>query len=281
MFINDIQLSPIVFVSFVPFFLSYGFGQALTDCFQTDTDKLSAKYRPLSQGILSIKQVAVVSMIGLLICGSILIYLNIINIIPVLLSIIGLATYSYIKKNFWFLGPLYNAIVVSLLPLMGYLCFANTSSIDYQLITSIVFIVLVAYSIFVLMGYLKDIEADRATHYQTFPVVWGWYKTVYVSDFLYLIVFVSLFMNNLISGRGYFFYSIAILSALFGQYKGHFPKSSTETYAAFPIEQTVRSFILVTFTIIVGLDQTLIWLLIMGYIIFEIVLYFRPERNQI
>ena len=40
-------------LAFIPFFLGYGFGQALTDCFQTDTDKLSAPYRPLSKGILS------------------------------------------------------------------------------------------------------------------------------------------------------------------------------------------------------------------------------------
>ncbi len=40
-------------VAFVPLFLSYGFGQALTDCFQTDTDALSpivAVYDP--QGML-------------------------------------------------------------------------------------------------------------------------------------------------------------------------------------------------------------------------------------
>ncbi|MGZ3846487.1 MAG: hypothetical protein ACXVBH_10555 [Flavisolibacter sp.] len=42
-------------LAFIPFFLGYGFGQALTDCFQTDTDKLSAPYRPLSKGILSIR----------------------------------------------------------------------------------------------------------------------------------------------------------------------------------------------------------------------------------
>ena len=34
------------------FFVSYGFGQALTDCFQTDTDALSAPYRPLVRGLV-------------------------------------------------------------------------------------------------------------------------------------------------------------------------------------------------------------------------------------
>ncbi len=35
-------------LAFPPFFLAYGFGQALTDCFQTDTDRISAPERPLS-----------------------------------------------------------------------------------------------------------------------------------------------------------------------------------------------------------------------------------------
>src|SRR5687767_4482618 len=44
-----------VFAAAIVFFFGYGFGQALTDCFQTDTDKLSAPYRPLSKEIISIR----------------------------------------------------------------------------------------------------------------------------------------------------------------------------------------------------------------------------------
>jgi len=36
-----------ILMAFIPFFLGYGFGQALTDCFQIDTDTISAPYRPL------------------------------------------------------------------------------------------------------------------------------------------------------------------------------------------------------------------------------------------
>src|SRR6476646_1096268 len=32
----------VLLMAFLPFFLGYGFGQALTDCFQTDTDKISS-----------------------------------------------------------------------------------------------------------------------------------------------------------------------------------------------------------------------------------------------
>ena len=37
--------------AFVASFLAYGFGQALTDWFRRDTDRLSAPYRPLSGSI--------------------------------------------------------------------------------------------------------------------------------------------------------------------------------------------------------------------------------------
>src|SRR5687768_3336734 len=49
-----------IILAFIPLFLGYGFGQALTDCFQTDTDKLSAPYRPLSREIVSIKSVLII-----------------------------------------------------------------------------------------------------------------------------------------------------------------------------------------------------------------------------
>ena len=48
-------------VLFLTFFLSYGFGQALTDCFQIDTDTLSSPYRPLTQGRINKKDVLTVS----------------------------------------------------------------------------------------------------------------------------------------------------------------------------------------------------------------------------
>ncbi|TFG61883.1 MAG: hypothetical protein E4H28_08295, partial [Gemmatimonadales bacterium] len=51
------------------FFLSYGFGQALTDCSQMDTDALSSPYRPLVRGAIRAKDVFRVSLTGLLLAG--------------------------------------------------------------------------------------------------------------------------------------------------------------------------------------------------------------------
>ena len=55
-FIDELSVSKAILISLASF-LSYGFGQALTDCFQTDTDSISSPYRPLTQGRISKFQV--------------------------------------------------------------------------------------------------------------------------------------------------------------------------------------------------------------------------------
>src|SRR5688572_7043912 len=107
-------------LGFFPFFLGYGFGQAFTDCFQTDTDKLSAPYRPLSKEIVSIKAVLSASLTGLIFCAVVFFLLNRVSFLLSLLAVFGIATYSYVKRNITFAGPLYNAWIIALLPLMGY-----------------------------------------------------------------------------------------------------------------------------------------------------------------
>ena len=49
----DSLVGPSLLVAALPFFLSYGLGQAITDTFQTDTDALSSPYRPLVRGAIS------------------------------------------------------------------------------------------------------------------------------------------------------------------------------------------------------------------------------------
>ena len=55
---------PVFLMAFIPFFLGYGFGQALTDCFQVDTDSISAPYRPLSKKEISPRSLGTVSLAG-------------------------------------------------------------------------------------------------------------------------------------------------------------------------------------------------------------------------
>jgi 4-hydroxybenzoate polyprenyltransferase len=126
-FITDISISKSILI-FLASFLSYGFGQALTDCFQTDTDSISSPYRPLTKGVISKSQVLSISVIGLIICVSIFSIFNSINLLLGILSGLGLATYTYFKKKFW-AGPFYNAWIVSVLFLMAFLCGSDLSSV--------------------------------------------------------------------------------------------------------------------------------------------------------
>ena len=83
---------------FIAAFLSYGFGQTLTDCFQIDTDSISSPYRPLTQNIVSRNQFLVVSILGLLFCITIFSFYNLINLLLGLVSGIGLYTYTFFKN---------------------------------------------------------------------------------------------------------------------------------------------------------------------------------------
>jgi len=107
-----------VLLAFVPLFLSYGLGQALTDCFQTDTDAVSSPYRPLIRGVVSKTQVFWVSLTGLTAVVLILAYLNPRILLLGLLAVLGLLTYTWFKRRWWG-GPPWNSWIVAILPVMG------------------------------------------------------------------------------------------------------------------------------------------------------------------
>ena len=270
-----------IVLAFIPFFLGYGFGQALTDCFQTDTDRLSAPYRPLSRGELSVKAVGTISISGLLFCAFLLLYLDLISFLLSILAVFGLSTYSYIKKRIWWGGPFYNAWIVALLPLMGYFAVSAGNPFNEQTILPYLLITFFAYASFVLIGYLKDIEADKATGYKTFPVIWGWQATIFAGD-LFAVITLSLFwfqlQNNLfeiIAGI------VASLIIIFGQIKGHMSTNKNEQDALIPIIATVRSFILFHIAIIFHFKPSWWWILLIYYLLFELFLHFRPSRYQV
>jgi geranylgeranylglycerol-phosphate geranylgeranyltransferase len=199
----DLKLSSVYSLLLLfAFFFSYGFGQALTDCYQTDTDQISAPYRPLSRGILSIQHVKYTSIIGLFAAAFIIVTHNFYNLFLCALSIIGLWSYSYFKRNYWFAGPFYNGWIVALLPIIGYLA-SSKLSINHTIDKNILIVALLtffSYTNFVLIGYLKDITADEHTGYKTFPVVFGWTSTVWVGDAVLLLcstVYVFSFTANL------------------------------------------------------------------------------------
>ncbi len=162
------------------FFLAYGFGQALTDCFQLDTDSLSAPYRPLVRGTIRRNDVLVVSLLGLAGCGLLIGAYEPATLPLAGLTVMGLATYTWFKRRWWG-GPLYNAWIVAVVLLMGYLAAGGTDLASWALAGALA-TALFGYANFVLVGYYKDVTADRATGYRTLPVVFGLRVSHRVSD---------------------------------------------------------------------------------------------------
>jgi len=270
-------------ISIIPFFFGYGFGQALTDAFQTDTDKISSPYRPLSKGYISPGQVLKVSISGLIFIASILIYLSWYNIILCTLSIIGLATYSYVK-HFWPFGPFHNSWIVMLLPIMGFLAMGGRLNLHSILTREWIpyLITFTSYYNFVLIDYLKDIDADRQTGYHTFPVVFGWMPTLWLGNLNIVIYLVLgyLWLDSLYSLGGFILILTAIV-AFSGQIKGHFAKDHSPISATLPIENTVRALVLIHIMIMIKNRPELLWFCLIFYLLFEITLWRRPEKTQI
>lgn len=172
----------------VAFFLSYGFGQALTDCFQLDTDSISSPYRPLVQGTVSRLQVLGVSAVGLSAVGAALVAANPWNLPLVASAVLGLATYTWFKRRWW-AGPFYNAWIVAALMMTGVLSGLGAAGhggprtlVPAAGPAGLLGAVFFGYANFVLVGYFKDITADRITGYETLPVRAGRYAGSLVSD---------------------------------------------------------------------------------------------------
>ena len=175
------------------FFLSYGFGQALTDCFQMDTDAISAPWRPLVQARVRRSHVLSVSLAGLVLVGATLTLANPWNLPLVAAMIAGLATYTYFKR-IWWAGPLWNAWIVAAVFLSGILAGTGVARagmqgggpgpLDRVAVAGTCITVFFGYTNFVLSGYFKDVEADRQTGYRTMPVQLGRSTSALVSDLL-------------------------------------------------------------------------------------------------
>jgi 4-hydroxybenzoate polyprenyltransferase len=171
-----------LFASAVAFFLCYGLGQAITDTFQTDTDALSSPYRPLVRGEVTRNQVLAVSLGALALIALFFVFLNPWTIVPAAAAVIGLVLYTPLKRRWWG-GPPWNSWIVAMLPLIGILLGggalgdALTRTDAWLAMGSIYF----SYAVFVLLGYFKDVEADRATGYDTLVVHFGRPVSVWVS----------------------------------------------------------------------------------------------------
>lgn len=288
-FIDEPQIIRVI-LAFIPLFLSYGLGQALTDCFQTDTDALSAPYRPLIRGIISRKQVLIVSLGGLAASVLIMVYLNPIILIFGILSVIGLLTYTFLKRTWWG-GPPWNSWIVALLPIMGRLVdreyqirnivfWEDTSSLAFFLAVLAIFF---GYANFVVMGYFKDLSPDKRTGYRTFPVVFGWRPAAIYSDLTAMAVAVLtgcvLFLSSKLNIWGIVIFAIAVVVNLYAQIKIHRIRDEKKAYG--PIENVVRAFILYCMAMIIVFKLNWLIFIVVFYLSFELILKLRPERSQV
>lgn len=288
-FAQELEISKAILI-FLAGFLSYGFGQAFTDCFQIDTDSISSPYRPLTQGLVNRNYFLIISSIGLLFCISVFAYFNPINIGLGTLAGFGLATYTDFKRKWW-AGPFYNAWIVLALFAMSYFAAVGKIKIDIANPIFIVAIISVffGYANFVLTGYFKDISADKATNYNTLPVKYGRKIASIVSDVFSGFVTISLFVlivilaldtvpfTNLIIASVFIYVGMGMSMAT--QICLHTVTSDKEAFRA--IAPCVHSYILTLSGL--AIVNKLEWSvgLILFYLSYLLTLKLRPAKDQI
>lgn len=275
----------IILVS-LAFFLTYGFGQALTDCYQTDTDSISSPYRPLVQGIISKKAVILTSLSGLAFSGAVIVYFNISNSILAIIATLGLATYTYFKRRWWG-GPFYNAWIVGVVFVMGVLCQPVHIQLRSSVFTGTLAAVFFGYANFVLTGYYKDISADAKTGYNTLVVRFGMKVSAFTSDVFALLQFSGYLAAVILIYNPVNSFSVIPITAgitgfmflLLGQFNIHRIKSESEAYRS--ISPVVHAYMLLLISIAaMRKPEWSLWLLAFyaGYIL---TLKLRPEKSQI
>lgn len=287
-FAPEIQLLETALL-FLVFFFSYGFGQALTDCFQMDTDSISSPYRPLVNGDIKKTDVLTVSLFLLTLCGVVLTYFSLSNLLLALLCVLGLSTYTFFKRHWWG-GPFYNGWIVAVLCILGY----NSGWGDIKTNFSTQFIlvivsVLFGYANFVLVGYFKDVAADSKTGYNTLLVKFGRKKSSFVSDLIAL-VFVSTGITSfLLVANSNDYASLQVPAILFliastavsfyTQMKLHNVTNDDNAYKA--VSPSVNTYILMLISISLANKPSWFIALILFYLGFLTTIKFRPERTQI
>jgi 4-hydroxybenzoate polyprenyltransferase len=265
-------------------FCSYGFGQALTDCFQLDTDALSSPYRPLVQGAVRRDHVLAVSLTGLAVSGAIVTWYNPWNLVPAALTVIGLATYTPLKRRWWG-GPPYNAGIVLLLGVIAFAAAAGVghgSGAPLAVAASSAAAVFFGYANFVLAGYFKDVAADRVTGYRTFPVVFGRPAASIASDVLAAAAAAGAGGAVILTGAppaAVGFLAIGVVASVTAQARLHRARADSDAHRA--IAPTVHAYLLLLASVASARRPE--WGLLLGCFClgYLAVLERRPEPSQI
>jgi 4-hydroxybenzoate polyprenyltransferase len=172
---------------------------------------------------------------------------------------------------------------------MSFLCGADINSIlsNEKLLLGLSS-VFWGYANFVLVGYFKDVEADRATGYNTLPVVFGRRTAAVVSNIFGLLMVVScsfiffsftnqsIFSQNLLAFIIFLFGTILMLLC---QLLVHSIKSDDESSKA--INLSVHAFIVLLSSITLLNKPEWLILIIIFYLLFNLTIYLRPSKTQI
>ncbi len=284
---GSIELSLNLFILFSAAFLSYGFGQALTDCFQIDTDSISSPYRPLIKGLVSKYQILFLSLAGLGYCVIVFSFFNKVNLLLGIISGIGLASYTPFKRKWWG-GPFYNSWIVGILFIMSFLASNPSSDLNSLKLFTAIGAIFFGYANFVLSGYFKDISADKATGYNTLPVVFGRKVSSLISDIFAVLSFsfsaITIYLILIVKNFGNSFIPISILIItliilFIAQFRLHRVVQDEEAYHS--ISLVVHSYILLLSAIALANKPEWSIVLIIFYSCYIFTLKVRPVKNQI
>jgi 4-hydroxybenzoate polyprenyltransferase len=145
------------------------------------------------------------------------------------------------------------------------------------------------YANFVLVGYFKDVEADRATGYNTFLVVFGRRLSSIASNIFGLMTILttlSVFtysnsLDQLIEENPYetIIFVVGSLVMFLCQVLVHFIKKDDESSNA--ISLSVHAYILLLSSIIVLNKNDWFIPMIIFYALFNLTMILRPAKNQI
>lgn len=278
-----------LFVLFAASFFAYGFGQALTDCFQTDTDALSAPYRPLVAGRVSRRSILTMSVAGLIACVAVFASRTPWNLLLGGIAAAGLASYTPFKRRWWG-GPWYNAWIVAVLCVMAFLGARGNRTFPLpEPLVPVLATVFFGYANFVLSGYFKDVDADARTGYRTFPVTYGRKAAAVASDFIALLFTGSSLMaayavmresvppNALLCGL--LFAIPGFVFVIDAQVRLHKNRTDRDAYA--PILRVVHAYILILSGVAALLRPEWTPFLAAHYLLFVYVVSTRPEVSQI
>ena len=138
------------------------------------------------------------------------------------------------------------------------------------------------YANFVVMGYFKDISADRETGYRTFPVAFGWRANAFYGDITALVAAVLTAWVVVLVGwnvLAVLTLALAVWLQLGAQLAVH--RTRDEHAVGKPIADGVRALVLYCLAIVLALRMDWALFAVVFYGAFELVLKARPERGQV